>query len=63
MSEDIATAKHLRVGDTLPVAFKDTGQQQMRVAMIYAQDRVVGPYLLGLPAYDGNFSTHFDTRC
>ena len=61
VSEDTATAKHLRVGDVLPMAFKDTGQQQMRVAMIYAQDRVVGPYLLGLPAYDGNFSTHFDT--
>jgi putative ABC transport system permease protein len=46
----------------LPVAFKDTGQQQLRVAMIYGEDQVVGSYLLGMPAYDANYLTHYDNQ-
>jgi putative ABC transport system permease protein len=62
VSEDAAKDKGLAIGDTLSVAFKDTGQQQLRVAMIYGEDQVVGPYLLGMPAYDANFLTHFDNQ-
>ena len=62
VSEDVAKDQDLAVGDTLPVAFKDTGQQQLRVAMIYGEDQVVGSYLLGMPAYDANVLTHFDNE-
>lgn len=62
VSEEVAKARGLAIGDTLPVAFKDSGQQQMRVAMIYREDQVVGSYLLGMPAYDANFLTHFDNQ-
>jgi putative ABC transport system permease protein len=62
VSEEVAKDKGLAVGDTLPVAFKDTGQQQLRVAMIYGEDQVVGSYLLGMPAYDANYLTHYDNQ-
>jgi putative ABC transport system permease protein len=44
------------------VAFKDTGPQQLRVAMIYGEDQMVGSYLLGMSAYDANYKTHFDQQ-
>ena len=62
VSKDVADRKHLAIGDTLPVAFKDTGQQQLRVAMIYGEDQFVGSYLLGMPAYDANVLTPFDNQ-
>ena len=62
VSKDVARDKNLALGDVVPVAFKDTGAQQLRVAMIYGEDQVVGSYLLGMPAYDANFKTHFDMQ-
>ena len=62
VSEEVADARRLAVGDTLDVAFKDTGAQQLRVGMIYRQDAVVGSYLLGMPAYEGNFTTRYDQQ-
>jgi len=61
VSKEVAKDKNLSIGDVVPVAFKDTGAQQMRVGMIYGEDEVVGSYLLGMPAYDANFMTHYDT--
>jgi putative ABC transport system permease protein len=62
VSEDVAKEDGLSVGDVVPVAFKDTGAQQLRVAMIYREDAVAGSYLLGMPTYDANFKTHFDQQ-
>jgi putative ABC transport system permease protein len=62
VSKDVADKKGLAVGDTLPVAFKDTGLQQLRVAMIYGEDQFVGSYLLGMPAYSANVLTPFDNE-
>jgi putative ABC transport system permease protein len=62
VSKDVADKKHLAIGDTLPVAFKDTGQQQLRVALIYGEDQFVGSYLLGMPAYAANVLTPFDNQ-
>jgi len=64
VSEDVAKDKKLRIGDTLKVAFKDTGLQQLRVAMIYPQSEryLVESYLLGMPAYEANFRTAFDQQ-
>ena len=33
------TSEHLGMGDTVPVLFKDSGEQQLRVAMIYGENR------------------------
>jgi putative ABC transport system permease protein len=66
--QEVATRKNLAIGDVIPFVFKDTGTQQLRVAMIYAKGQFVGlqevhpDYLLGMPAYDANFVTHFDAQ-
>lgn len=44
----------------MPVVFKDSGQQQMTVAMIYGEDALVGPAFLGLASYAANFADQFD---
>jgi putative ABC transport system permease protein len=46
----------------LPVIFKDTGLQQLRVALIYGENRPGGNYLMGLPAYNANFANHYDAQ-
>jgi putative ABC transport system permease protein len=59
---DVATDRGLQVGDSLPVTFKDTGTQQLRVALVYGESQTLGSYLLGTPAYDANFTTHLDRQ-
>ena len=60
--KDVAKDKHLEVGDTIPVVFKDSGPQQMRVGLIYGENRPAGDYVLGLAAYDANFAARLDTQ-
>ena len=64
VSEDVAKKKHLAIGDTVTVAFKDTGPQELRVALIYPQSEryLVESYVLGMPAYEANFRTPFDQQ-
>ena len=59
-----AEDKGLRLGDTVPVQFRDTGPQQLTVAMIYGEELEAngpaGTYFLGTAAYEANFSNRFD---
>src|SRR5439155_10377137 len=60
----VAAAHHLTLGSTVPVLFKDTGLQQLRIALIYG-DSVAAPaprYFLGTPAFDANFTVRFDSQ-
>jgi len=60
----VAAAHHLRLGSTVPVLFKDTGWQRLRVALIYG-DAIAAPaprYFLGAPAFDANFAIRFDSQ-
>jgi putative ABC transport system permease protein len=63
---DTAEDKGLSIGDSVPVVFKDTGQQSMRVALIYGEDRafVVSPedvkYFFGKEAYAANVANPYD---
>src|SRR5215831_17368555 len=60
---DIAAARHLRVGSVVPVVFRDTGPQTLRVALIYG-DSMAAPaprYFLGTAAFDANFTLHYDS--
>ena len=62
--KQVATTKHLKLGDTIPVVFRDTGPQKMRIALIYG-DKIAAPssrYFMGTPAYNANFTTHFDSQ-
>jgi putative ABC transport system permease protein len=58
--KDVANEKHLTVGDTIPVVFKDTGEKQLRVAMIYGENRPAGDYFLSMATYEANFANRFD---
>jgi putative ABC transport system permease protein len=44
----------------VPVVFKDTGPQQLRVALVYGENQPAGDYLLGTATYDANFEDVFD---
>ena len=60
----VAAAHHLRVGSTVPVLFKDTGLQRLRVALIYG-DSVAAPsprYFIGTPAFNANFDLRYDSQ-
>jgi putative ABC transport system permease protein len=60
--KDVARDKHLQVGDTVPAEFKDSGVKQLRVGLIYGENRPAGDYFLGLAAYEANFSNRFDMQ-
>jgi putative ABC transport system permease protein len=60
---DKAKELHLKVGDQLKVLFKDSGEQVLRVAMIFGEDQpLTTPYLLSMEAYDANFSDRYDAQ-
>ncbi len=62
--KDVAAAQHLKVGSTVPMLFKDTGLQRLRVALIYG-DAMAAParrYFLGTPAFDANFAIRYDSQ-
>jgi putative ABC transport system permease protein len=56
----VATDHHLKVGDRIPVLFADTGTRSMRVALIYGSNQPAGNYLLGISAYQANFTSQYD---
>ncbi|HLY84191.1 MAG TPA: FtsX-like permease family protein, partial [Acidimicrobiales bacterium] len=58
--KNVATDKHLKVGDHIAVVFKDTGVQSLRVALIYGSNQPAGNYFLGIGAYEANFTTQYD---
>jgi putative ABC transport system permease protein len=68
VSEKQARTSHLAIGDVVLVGFKDTGDQQLRVGLIYGEGQFVGlqevhpPYLLAMSAYDANYSARFDMQ-
>lgn len=58
--KDTARDKNLTIGSTVPVVFKDTGPQQLRVALIYGEKQPAGSYFLGYDAYNANFTSRLD---
>jgi putative ABC transport system permease protein len=58
--KDVADTDNLAIGDTVPVVFKDTGPQELTVAMIYGENQPAGDYLLGFPAYEANLADQYD---
>jgi putative ABC transport system permease protein len=60
--KNVASDKHLRIGDTVRTVFADGGTKQMRVALIYGENRTAGNYLLGIDAFDANFANHYDSQ-
>jgi putative ABC transport system permease protein len=60
--KDVARDKNLKVGDKVPAVFKDAGEKQLTVAMIYGEDRPAGDYVLGMPTYEANFANRYDMQ-
>jgi putative ABC transport system permease protein len=59
----VARAKGWSVGDSVSVRFAETGEQRLTVAAIYGDNKIVGAsYVLGLPAYDANFTDRLDGK-
>jgi putative ABC transport system permease protein len=59
--KDTAARLNVRVGDVLPVVFKDTGAKSMRIAMIYGEIQPARSYFISMAAYDANFANRYDT--
>jgi putative ABC transport system permease protein len=62
LHQDVAAKKGLELGDPVPVVFKDTGPQSLRVGLIYGENRQAGNYLLGMEAYEANFTNRLDSK-
>jgi putative ABC transport system permease protein len=60
--KNVANDKHLHVGDTVTAVFADGGTRQMKVALIYGENRTAGNYLLGIDAFNANFANHYDAQ-
>jgi putative ABC transport system permease protein len=60
--KDVARDKNLKLGDKVPAVFKDAGEKQLTVAMIYGEDRPAGDYVLGMPTYEANFANRYDMQ-
>ena len=60
--EQTAIDKNLKMGDTVKVLFKDSGEQTLRVAMIYGRNQPAGNYFLGMPTYEQNFTNRYDIQ-
>jgi putative ABC transport system permease protein len=58
--EDVAKDKDLSIGDRVPVVFKDTGGQELTVAMIYGESQPAGDWLLGTETYEANVDDQYD---
>jgi putative ABC transport system permease protein len=62
--KDVATSQHLKLGSTVPVLFKDTGRQNLTVALIYgeATGAPAPRYFMGNEAFNANFPVRYDSR-
>jgi putative ABC transport system permease protein len=62
--EDTADEKHLEIGDSVPIVFKDAGPQKLRVALIYGEQHPAGvtgvDYVMSTDAYDRYFANRLD---
>jgi putative ABC transport system permease protein len=59
---DTALGHGWEVGDTLPVAFTETGEQSFTIAALYDESVLVGQFLVGLPAYEANVADQLDAQ-
>jgi putative ABC transport system permease protein len=61
LHQDTADDRGLRVGDTIPVVFGETGRQELTLVATYGRRDVGGSYLIHLDTYAANVSTPVDS--
>jgi putative ABC transport system permease protein len=59
--DEVAATRKLKVGDSMPVTFLETGNQALRVVAIFSNKDLAGNYVTGLPTYDKNIADKFDS--
>ena len=63
VTEDLADDKGLEIGDTVPVEFTATGEQDMTIRVIYAQNPgVENEWLIDTDAFAANFPDQLDIQ-
>lgn len=62
ISQQVADAQDLRVGDPLPVTFPTTGTKPFVVQAVYGAGQVGGDYVLPVAAARRNFSSQLDIQ-
>jgi putative ABC transport system permease protein len=61
--EEEAKADGLALGDQVKVLFKDSGEQTLRVAMIFGEDQpLAAKYLMGMETYEANVADRYDAQ-
>ncbi len=60
--KDAAEAHGLSIGDTVPAEFVETGRQDLTVGMIYGENVPAGDWLLGIKAFEANYSSQLDIQ-
>jgi putative ABC transport system permease protein len=58
--QDEAQSHGWHVDDTVPAQFARTGKVDLRIAGIYTDDRILGPYVVDLHTYEANFVEQLD---
>ncbi len=59
---DKAEEEGWNVGDTIPVRFAKTGEQELTVTAIYDEEQPAGTYTITSEGYDQNFENVFDAQ-
>ena len=62
VSEQTADDEGLAVGDRVAVDFTATGEQELTVAMVYAENAAAGNWILGLDAFEANYPDQTDVQ-
>ena len=60
LSVDAAEDAGLAIGDTVPVTFTETGDQDLTLAATYTTDDLAGDQLIGFDAYEANVADQYD---
>ena len=60
VDEDELEERGLAIGDMLPMTFARTGEQELRIAGTFAQNQLVGNYLVSTATFEANFTDRLD---
>jgi putative ABC transport system permease protein len=58
--EDIAASERWGIGDTVTVEWPSTGRGQLEIAVIYAENGLIGDWATSLDTYDANVAQELD---
>ncbi|HEU5084694.1 MAG TPA: FtsX-like permease family protein [Acidimicrobiales bacterium] len=60
--QDVAEDLGLGLGDTVHTRFVATGEKQLTVALIYGENQPAGDWVLGIDAYEANYTDQLDAQ-